>query len=240
MAKIRFDANVPVEVALKFSEGKLSPSTFKDEMGRPFPDQMFYTLAGDDTMYVPLMVSEQITKLGIRRMELISIVKRVTGKVTRWLVQRVGDNEPPPNAFDDIPTAIDATPLERQLTTSINQAQQRKVPVQGNPPAVAAVQTPSPESAPHNNTDLTPSATGHTRASAVMAAALIAGIDAMIVTEQYAKAKGVEVKPFTLHFIADDLTRIAATLYIQAAKDPLFSERVPTQKVNGGTTWPRQ
>ena len=238
MAKLRFDANVPVECALKFSEGKLSPSTFKDAEGNPYPDQMFYTLCGDDTMYVPLIVADQITKLGIKKLELISIVKRVQGKVTRWLVQRVGDtatvaiNEPPPNCFDDIPTAIDATPLERQLTTSINQAQQRTPTLSKVTPAVAAVQT-RVENAPQ--TDLTPNVAGHTRASAVMAAALVASIDALIVGEQYAKAKGK-----TLQFNETEVWACAATIFIQAAKDPLFSERVPTQKVNGGTTWPRQ
>ena len=38
---------------------------------------------GDDTIYVPLHVAETITKLSIRKMELISICKRVSGNVTR-------------------------------------------------------------------------------------------------------------------------------------------------------------
>jgi hypothetical protein len=49
MAKIRFEANVPVEIALKFAEGKRCPSALKDKDGNPLPDQMFYTLWGDDT-----------------------------------------------------------------------------------------------------------------------------------------------------------------------------------------------
>ena len=96
MAKIRFDANVPVEVALKFSEGKRCPSTLHDKEGNPLPDQMFYTLCGDDTMYVSLAVADQIAALGIRKMELFSICKTVRNQVTKWEVKRVGDTATAP------------------------------------------------------------------------------------------------------------------------------------------------
>src|ERR1700722_16195997 len=91
MAKIRFDANVPVEVALKFSEGKRCPSSLKDKDGNPLPDQMFYTLCGDDTMYVSLAVADNVAALGSRKMELFSICKPVRNQVTKWEVKRVGD-----------------------------------------------------------------------------------------------------------------------------------------------------
>jgi hypothetical protein len=98
MAKIRFAANVPVEVALKFSEGKRSQSSLKDKDGNPLPDQMFYTLcvSGDDTMYVSLAVADQIAALGIRKMELFSICKTVRNQVTKWEVKRVGDTATAP------------------------------------------------------------------------------------------------------------------------------------------------
>ena len=44
----------------------------------------------------------------------------------------------------------------------------------------------------------------------------------------------------TLQFNEEDVRAVAATLYIQASKDPLFNERVVTQRVNGGATWPQQ
>ena len=77
MAVIRFDPNTPVKVALKYDGGKQVQSRIQDA-----PDQMMYTVCGDDTIYLPLGVAAQITKLGIKKMELISICKRVQGSVT--------------------------------------------------------------------------------------------------------------------------------------------------------------
>jgi len=37
---------------------------------------MMYTVCGDDTIYVPLSVGEQITQLGVKKLELIAICKR--------------------------------------------------------------------------------------------------------------------------------------------------------------------
>lgn len=70
MSVIRFDANVPVEIALKFDGGKQVKSRIPEA-----PDQMMYTVCGDDTIYVPLHVADQITQLGISKMELIAICK---------------------------------------------------------------------------------------------------------------------------------------------------------------------
>jgi hypothetical protein len=64
-------ANIPVEVALKYDGGKQVQSRIPEA-----PDQMMYTVCGDDTIYLPLSVAAQITALGIRKMELISIMKR--------------------------------------------------------------------------------------------------------------------------------------------------------------------
>ncbi len=59
-----------------------------------------------------------------------------------------------------------------------------------------------------------PGSAGHTRASSLMGAALITAIDAATLAQQYAASKGI-----ALEFGAADLRAIAATLYIQAAKD---------------------
>jgi hypothetical protein len=254
MAKIRFEPNLPVEVALKFADGKRSPTKLRDESGNvrtDVPDEMFYTLCGDDTMYVPLHVADKITALGIRKMELFSICKTVRNKVTKWEVKRVGEtttaalpptraaNDPddgPPNNFDGLPTAIDSTPLERQLTTSINQAQQQKVNSSKETPSAAVATVPAPVKAPTqppNSTQIQ-----HTGYSRMMAAALIAAIDAAREAERYAQAAGIPVKPLNVEFRAEDVRAIAATLFIQASKDPAFLTQ-PTQKVNGGTTWPQ-
>ena len=107
MAVIRFDPNTVLEIALKYDGGKEVTSRIQDA-----PNQMMYTLCGDDTIYVPLHVADQITKLGIKRAELFSVCKRVTGNVTRWEVKRVGDTvtDPiPPHSFESLPTAVQAS-----------------------------------------------------------------------------------------------------------------------------------
>src|ERR1035438_9551993 len=114
MAVIRFDANVPVEVALKFDGGKQVKSRIPEA-----PDQMMYTVCGDDTIYVPLHVADQITQLGIKRAELMSICKRQQSGVTRWEVKRISEAAEP--ARPEPPTM-----LENQLTRSIEQASQQK------------------------------------------------------------------------------------------------------------------
>jgi len=235
MAVLRFDPNAALEVALKYDGGKRVQSRISDA-----PDQMMYTVCGDDTIYVPLHVGEQIEKLGIKKMELFSICKTVKQNVTRWEVKRLSEAAEPPappakkgDTFERLPTAIDATPTERKLTQSINnvreQKAQRASSLQDSPAAPASTQHTSAQ-----QPNVTPPLQGHTRASSVMAAALIAGIDAMITAEQYAISKGIPVKPLSVEFLAEDIRCIAATLYIQACKDPLFSERM---NQGGASQW---
>jgi hypothetical protein len=239
MAIIRFEPNVPVEVALKYDQGKEVESRIADA-----PNQMMYTICGGDTIYVPLAVAGMIDKLGIKREELMSICKRVQGRATKWEVKRISEAPEPRSrvdqmidaavpaikelgrSFDSLPTSIDATPLERKLTDSINQQRQAN-PSKSSPAAAtvpAKIQTPTP--AP-NSTHI-----HHTTYSRTMAASLIAAIDAAREAERYAAAVGFEVE-----FVTEDIRMMAATLFIAASKDPAFLSQ-PTQKVNGGTKWP--
>jgi len=89
-AAIRFAANVPVEVALQFDGGKQVKSRIFDA-----PDQMMYTVCGDDAIYVPLSVASEIAQLGIKKMELISICRWQQGGVTRWEVKRLSEAAQP-------------------------------------------------------------------------------------------------------------------------------------------------
>ena len=59
------------------------------------------------------------------------------------------------------------------------------------------------------------SQSSHPRASSVMGRALMAAIDAASQAQEYAASKGIAVE-----FGPEDYRAIAATLYIQAAKDP--------------------
>ena len=215
MSVIRFDANVPVEVALKFDGGKQVKSRIPEA-----PDQMMYTVCGDDTIYVPLHVADQITQLGIKRAELMSICKRQQSGVTRWEVKRISEAAEPARLEP-------ATMLENQLTRSIEQANQQK--------AQRALQAPAgPQStqAASPSTSNTPNSTppiAHTVISKIMASALIASIDATQEAERYAHSKG-----FELEFGADDIRAIAATIFITASKQAPYPADTPNA---GGATW---
>ena len=82
----------------------------------------------------------------------------------------------------------------------------------------------------HNPIAMVPAPAQGTRASNVMAGALCAAVDAALIARDYAAAKGLAVT-----FGAEDLRAIAATMYIQACKDPLFGERAAG--VSGRAAW---
>jgi hypothetical protein len=220
MAVIRFDANVPVELALKYDGGKQVQSRIPEA-----PDQMMYTVCGDDTIYLPLSVAAQITTLGIRKMELISIMKRVQGGVTKWLVQRAGDTTTAALAKPEQPAM-----LENQLTRSIEQAKVQRALTTPAAPQNTTVSRSTQQTQPNS----TPAPIAHTVISRIMASALIAAFDATQECERYAHTKGVE-----LEFGTEDVRAISNTIFIQLSKDPTFGAF--PQKVNGGAQpWQQQ
>jgi hypothetical protein len=80
--KVQFQTNIPVEVALKYSDGK-------DVTGQ-YGDQVLYTLTDGRVMYVPPIVKKKIEEAGIARGELFTITKAERKNGTRrtieWLV----------------------------------------------------------------------------------------------------------------------------------------------------------
>jgi len=162
MSVIRFDANVPVEVALKFDGGKQVKSRIPEA-----PDQMMYSLCGDDTIYVPLLVGEKIAQLGVKKMELISICKRQQGSMTKWEVKRVGDTTTAPLEN------VEQVQAQRALST----------------PAAPQINRVIDPNTTHSNPEI-----GHTIISRIMASALIAAIDATQEAERYAHSKGIELE----------------------------------------------
>ena len=72
MPKLTFTPNVPVQVALKFPDGKLVEGQFGD--------QMYYSLANGDSMYLPIEVGAKINALALNRNEPFWVCKRWTGK----------------------------------------------------------------------------------------------------------------------------------------------------------------
>jgi hypothetical protein len=65
--KVTFQTNVPVEVALKYGDGK--------DVNGQYGDQVLYTLMDGRVMYVPPIVRKQIEDLGIGRGDLFTVTK---------------------------------------------------------------------------------------------------------------------------------------------------------------------
>jgi hypothetical protein len=214
-----------VEVALKYDSGKRVPSRIPEA-----PDQIMYTVCGDDTIYLPLHVAEQIEKLGIKKMELISICKTVRGNVTRWEVKRLSEAAEPASGPQLAPSII-----EQQLTRSIAIAEHQKAQQALVAPAGPVVRTQESLStvnpaAQSNNT----APIRHTTISEMMASALIAAFDATQEAERYAHSHGVEIE-----FGADDIRAISNTIFIQLSNNP-GAHAAGAQKVNGGAQpWPQ-
>ena len=65
--KVQFQTNIPVEVALKYGDGK--------EVNGQYCDQVLYTLTDGRVMYVPPIVKRRIEEPGIGRGELFTLTK---------------------------------------------------------------------------------------------------------------------------------------------------------------------
>lgn len=98
--KVQFQTNIPVEVALKYGDGK--------EVNGQYGDQVLYTLTDGRVMYVPPIVKRRIEELGIERGELFTLTKAEKKNGTRRTIEWVvaagerGDKQPqecvqPPN-----------------------------------------------------------------------------------------------------------------------------------------------
>lgn len=85
---LRFNTNAPVEVALRYDDGKRVE-------GR-YGEQILYALEGDRVMYVPPVVAKQINELGIRAREIFEICKaELREENKRWIEWRVRRIEQP-------------------------------------------------------------------------------------------------------------------------------------------------
>jgi hypothetical protein len=210
MPKVKLEANVPLEGALKYARGKHYDSTIPGKMG-----SMMYSLTSGDVIFLDEEICDEPDELfrgahiGAGDTFRLVLRKGKNGGGKYYELHKLGAAA--------APAPEPPTRLESELRASIDHVQaQRATPSQKQPAAPAApVQTAQP-----NN---------HSAAH-MMAAALISAIDAGVLATQYATSKGL-----TLAFGAEDYRAIAATLYIQACKDPLFLERMPA---NGGArTW---
>ena len=81
--KVQFQTNLPIEVALKYDDGK--------EVTGQYGDQVLYTLTDGRVMYVPPIVKKKIDELGIGRGELFTITKAEKKNGTRRTIEWVVD-----------------------------------------------------------------------------------------------------------------------------------------------------
>jgi len=79
--KVQFQTNVPVEVALKYGDGK--------EVNGQYGDQVLYTLSDGRVMYVPPIVKRKIEELRIGRGELFTLTKAEKKNGTRRMIEWV-------------------------------------------------------------------------------------------------------------------------------------------------------
>ena len=85
---LRFNTNAPVEVALRWNDGK--------RVDGRYGEQIMYTLVDDRVMYVPQVVAKQIHELGIRARETFEICKaELRDDNKRWIEWHVKRMEQP-------------------------------------------------------------------------------------------------------------------------------------------------
>ena len=80
---IKFEFNIPVEVALRFTEPRVFPSQFEAGDDR----HMFSTTDGR-VMYVTPLTSARINALALSKGECFWICKRKNGRLTEFAVSR--------------------------------------------------------------------------------------------------------------------------------------------------------
>ena len=104
--KVQFQTNIPVEVALKYGDGK--------EVNGQYGDQVLYTLTDGRVMYVPPIVKRRIEELGIGRGELFTLTKAEKKNGTRrtieWLVAARERGEKP--ARGSVPATTGQRPTQ--------------------------------------------------------------------------------------------------------------------------------
>lgn len=217
MAILKLQLNVPVEASLKFAKGKPFESKFPGNEG-----QLMYTLTSGECVFLPLEADEIFASRHIGVNEPFVMCMRKTSRGAKYLeVHKLSDaaepDEPqldPTRYPDENGNVARPSKLERDLTASIQQAQQRKAASssKSTPPSAGTASTQGPT--PQNNPIAIVPAPEKPRAGSLMASALVAAVDAIAIAQEYAKSKDMAIT-----FNAEDVRAIAATLYIQHGKE---------------------
>jgi hypothetical protein len=181
---LRFQPNVPEVVALAFAEGR--------EVEGRFGNQVMFTLEDDRVMYLDPPVAEKLKELGIRKGQEFQVVKReiVDGKRRsfEWKIEAVKlAAAAPPAAKREKAAAQPETPERVQAQST---AKGVAKPTNGN-----GAHVPVPF-------------TG-TGAGDFLLSALVNSVDIWLATQQYARAKGLE-----LVVTSEDVRALAITAFI--------------------------
>lgn len=219
---IKFEFNVPVEVALRFTEPRVFPSQFDGGDDR----HMFSTTDGR-VMYVTPLTSARISALQLTKGECFWICKRKNGRLTEFAVSRermsadpngaapkpVRPPAPfktklPERAFykpeEHVPEEHAPSPtLEEQLRASIDMVQRRKAQPVGElgDGTLAIMAPPAPRLAP---------AVAEFSSRLIMETTALVDVYAAVLRAA-SERHGNSVKP-------DDVKSFVVTAYINAAK----------------------
>jgi len=231
---IKFDFNVPVECALRFTEPRIFPSQFAGGDDR----HMFSTTDGR-VMYVTPLTSARIAALQLEKGECFWICKRKNNRLTEFAVSRERmsaqqeaaprparpaapfKSNLPKQLYYEPEVAGEAAPsptLEEQLRASIDMVQRRKAQTVGElgdgtlaimaPPARPAVQATAP-ARPAAAERLAP-AVAEFSARLVMETTALVDVFAQVLRHA-SDLHGNAVK-------ADDVRSFVVTAYINASK----------------------
>jgi hypothetical protein len=214
---IRFETNIPVEMAFTYPTGK--------EVEGRYGAQYYRGTVDGRAVYLPPIVEEKLCNMDLGKGERVAICKREIKdgrkKAIRWEVNRVdAQGEPGWEELDKEPVkANGAIPQRTAPPAETTQPKPNGTPAQ-------------PTTAPIPATPLATIPTkGQTELSRCVAACGVAAIDALMLMKQYADSKGFSFIPRE-----DQVQSLTATLYIQNCKQSNISQmhQNQTQRANGG------
>jgi len=189
---LRFNTNSPVEVALRWDDGKRVE-------GR-YGEQVLYTFDDDRVMYVPPVVASRIRELGIRAREAFEICKaELREENKRWIEWRVRRIEEPrhPASSPNSPEAAATVPSNTQNQRNGNTHQtSRPLDLQAAP----------------DGTLLPVPVTG----AGISAMDLALSGAAEIAQRVESRAR---MRNYSLQFSSEDIRAIGLTMFIQAMRE---------------------
>jgi hypothetical protein len=216
---LRFDMNVPMEVALQSAEGVAIE-------GR-YGTRMMFSLADGRVMYVPPIVATKIKAEGILPGERFDLCKAAvkTGKKgsVEWLLERIDPGQAREGVANGMAPDAPESPLEHDLRVSAEMATANKAGLRPEPaPCTHVEEIPpfAPLDEPHlgnngNNGDNSAQTNGPSAPTTKLEQALKTAISAAHNAEKFGSELG-----YVVRFDADAIKAMAITVLIN------MSERV--------------